>query len=650
MRSRSLVGLAVALSFPLVAAREARAQYDLPADRRIAWRAGSDLWNGGSLPVYPSVTCTPLAADGVTDDTAGIQSCIAAAKASTAVYLPAGTYLVKGVLNLKSGVVLRGAGAKATLLQGAPRIKTPGGSITPALSYKTHVDGYPLSGAPKKDDTQITLQTASQAKVGDWIAIHSDDDPALVSSTGTNGRCDWCGDNNGYHLIQQIVNVTAKTGSTLSLSRPLYYTPHANPQLKRYSFGVERAGVESLGLQGTIDLGAESFIDLSRALYCWVKGVETNNSGSKNGSAHVLLHWSYGCEVRDSYFHDGRANTGGVNYGISVFNVNSDHKIENNILRHHRHSIAFEGGGSGCAVLNNYVDDNFSDDLGYLSNARYNHGAHPYMTLYEGNIISHISADNVWGSSSHTVVFRNWLWGDETGVGVPGFPPSSGYVAIDIFEANRYYSFVGNVLGVTGMHSNWSNATLRPASPSHYPSASAPIVYAYDPSVSATSINHGNYDYKTKGVAFWEGGSVHALRSSLYYAARPAWWCAETPWPPHGPDLNPVATEIPAKRRHEGKPCTTSAPPADAGPHQERGVLDGPRGGDGPHASDGPQVGDLVGARDLGVRGDGQTDAGPGDSCGCALADDRAGGLLLVLILVFLGLGIGRGRRGTSRR
>ena len=57
--------------------------------RQIPWQAGSDLWNGGTLPVYSQVTCTGLHADGVTDDSAGIQACITNAAANTAVYLPA---------------------------------------------------------------------------------------------------------------------------------------------------------------------------------------------------------------------------------------------------------------------------------------------------------------------------------------------------------------------------------------------------------------------------------------------------------------------------------------------------------------------------------------------------------------------------------
>ena len=520
-----------------------RAEYALPAARQIAWKTGSDIWNNGVLPDYAQVTCSPVYGDNVNDDAANIQNAINAASANTAVLLPAGTYYVNGAITLRSTVVLRGAGAASTIL----RLGSNGHVTTSGV---TKSSAYNLTGSPHKGDTQLTLQNATQADVGDWIAVFSDDDPSMVSSTGSNGACTWCGEN-GANCIQQIVNVTAKAGSLITISRPLYYTLYTNPRFKRYTFGTRYAGLEDLRLWGAVDIGSNPMICLSGCLYCWVKGVEADSSGSRNAADHCQVKWSYGCEVRDSYFHGAYANTGGVNYGIQFYFQNSDHKVENNILRHNRHSVVFEGGGSGCAVLYNYIDDNYSDDLTNLGQACYNHGAHPYMNLFEGNIISHIAADNVWGSSSHIAVFRNWLWGDETGTGVPSFPPGTGYIAIDVWDLNTYYSFVGNVLGTTGQHTNWPNATLRPATQIPYPSYNAPVVYDYAASVSSTSLNHGNYDYKTNGVAYWEGGSDHGLAPSLYYSSKPAFFkCLR--WPCFGPDLSPVFSALPARDRYNG--------------------------------------------------------------------------------------------------
>jgi hypothetical protein len=112
-------------------------------------------------------------------------------------------------------------------------------------------------------------------------------------------------------------------------------------------------------------------------------------------------------------------------------------------------------------------------------------------------------------------------------------------------------------------HANWAAATLRPTTGSGQAncefgsSRSSPTAYCYGgtrgpiPSASTTSLNHGNYDYSTNGVAYWEGGSNHTLKNSMYYGAAPAFFgnCA---WPAFGPDLTPTADTVPAKVRFEG--------------------------------------------------------------------------------------------------
>ncbi len=545
------------LSFP------AYPVFDLPSSRTITWLCGSDIWNNGTLPNYTTVTCSPLYGDGINDDASNIQTCINNAAANTAVYLPAGTYYVNGIVRLKSNVVLRGAGPASTFINlGSSGWLTTQNMSTsfldPTVSYGVNSPGYSLAGSPQKGDQTLTIATGS-VTTGDWISVFSDDDPSLVTADGDDGHCSWCGDNTGFHLLQQIVQVTAKNGSAITVSKPIYYTLYTNPQYRKYTLPTHYAGFEDFKVSATGDIGAQPIVTLQGALFCWVKNIETYNTGSSSGSAHIELDFSYGCEVRDSYVHDGRSSASGANYGVYFQFVNSDHKVENNIMRHNRHSIVYQGGGSGTAVLYNYIDDNYTDDLTYLGSARTAHGAHPYMNLFEGNIISHIAADNFWGTSSHFVFFRNWLWGDETGTAVPSFPPAEGYAAIDIYPLNTHYSFVGNVLGITGMHTTWSTATLRGFN--EYASPTAPLVYSYGgavgsiPSADSTSINHGNFDYKTNGVAYWEGGSDHGLRNSMYYSSAPAWWCAQTPWPAIGPDVNNIHNDIPAKLRYQGVSC-----------------------------------------------------------------------------------------------
>jgi len=575
----------------------AQTAYDLPnvntgcpaSCRQISWKAGSDLWNGGTLPNYTSVTCSGLAGNGTTDDGPAIQSCINAASPGTAVFVPAGTYLINSKVRLKSNVVLRGAKPSGT-----PFLPTADASATtfnlgsngqlttqnfsfsnssnlnPPTSYANNVPGFALSGAPKKGDTTLTVSSGSPS-AGSWISVFADNDPSLVNSNGSDGLCQWCGDATGYRVMQQIVPVTSVSGSTLTLGRPLYYTLYNHPEYRIYNFPTQKAGFENFRANATGDIGSSQIILLQGCLYCWVKGVETYDTGSSSGSAHIETDFSYGAEIRDNYVHSGRSSASGANYGIYFQFINSDHKVENNIMRNNRHSLIWQGGGSGIVALYNYIDDDYTDDLTYLGSARTAHGAHPYMNLLEGNVVSHITADNYWGTSSHFVFFRNWIWGDETGTGVPRFPPSSGYDAVDVWDLNSYYSFVGNVLGMTGKHTTWSAATLRSScsvGSCGYDSPNAPSVYSYGlassgiPSPGTTSINNGNWDYKTQGVAYWEGGSTNnTLRKSMYYSSAPNFFSGYT-WPPFGPEGNPTINTIPAQARFAGTGMTGTGPAA----------------------------------------------------------------------------------------
>lgn len=557
----------------------AQALYSLPNNnagcplncRQIPWKAGSDLWNSGTLPVYsPQVTCSAAVGDGTTDNTTALNNCITAAASGSAVYLPGGSFYINGTVRLRSNVVLRGAGPSTLILEGSSGWLTTqnfshSSNITPATTYNQIPTTYTLSGTPHKGDTTVTIGSGT-VSVGTWIKIFGNDDTSLIDKTA----CNYCADDTGFYLMQQIVQVTAISsgtggaGSVVTISQPLYYTPFTSavgiePAGAKYNiitFPTKKAGYEYFHVIATGDIGSSQIITMQGCLFCWVKGVETQYTGSNSNSAHIELTYSYGNEVRDCYAHEQRSGASGSGYGIWEEFTNGNHKIENNIVRHNRHGIIWEGGGGGDAILYNYVDDEYTDDLTYLGSARPNHGAHPYMILWEGNIASHLAADNFHGSASHLVFFRNSMWGDEsndnggcsyvtpapTCGNIPSFNPSgmSGFDAIDVYSLNPYLSFVANILGRTGMNANWSAATLRGFD--SYGSSGNPIVYSYAgaanllPSTDTTSINHGNYDFKTNGVAYWEGGTNHAFAPSWYYSSKPAFLVSKS-WPLIGPDV-----------------------------------------------------------------------------------------------------------------
>jgi hypothetical protein len=581
--------------------------YDLPNDntgcpgncREIPWQAGSDLWNNGTLPNYSSVTCNKLAGNGTTDDGPAIQACLNALSSGQCALIPAGHYLINSTVRLVSNTCLRGAkaeggppfmptvdtGATTIILGSNTSITTQNfssgaGNLDPAITYAVNSPGYNIGNAPHKGDTTFTIGSGTLT-AGQWISVFADNDPTLVSSVGTDGTCNWCGENTGYRTQIQILQVTNVTGTTATISRPFYYTLYTHPEYRKYTFPTQKAGLENLRFDGSkADIGATPIILLQGCLYCWVKNVETYDTGSSSGSAHIEMDYGYGDEVRDSALHDQRSGASGSGYGVYFQFANTDAKVENNIIFHNRHGVVYQGGGSGTAILYNYIDDAYTDDLSYLGSARTSHGAHPFFNLWEGNIASHVAADDFWGTSSHFVFFRNWLWGGESnaiysgGIGIPSFPPINGYDAIDVYTGQTYYSFVGNVLGNPSLatNANWSAATLRGFD--EYAEPTAPIVYSYGgtltlggakvPSSGTTSLNHGNYDYKTKGVAYWEGGTNHTLKTSMYYTSKPA-FLGTCVWPGIGPDVSGLTDPIPAINRFNSTSCSGISPAAPTG-------------------------------------------------------------------------------------
>src|ERR1700739_2113998 len=352
--------------------------------RQISWLAGSDLWNRGTLPTYTSVACTRLHNNGTTDDSAGVQTCINALSSGQCALLPTGLIYINGTVRLKSNTCLRGqkaeggppylptsdSSATTIVLGSSEEITTqnfsPGsGDLYPASPYATFPTTYcTLSGTPQKGDTTLTLGKVAigcDVSAGTWIEIYGNDDPTLIDDTGEDGHCDWCGNNNGFYVMEQIVQVTAinsrtgGSGSNISISRPLYYTPYTSsvvvpgpggsgtktePAGAKYSiitFPTTKAGFENLRFDGSQhDIGGRQIILLQGCLYCCVKNVETYGTGGNSGSAHVEMDWTYGDEIRDSALHDQRSGASGAGYGVYFQFVNSDAKVEKNIIYHNR--------------------------------------------------------------------------------------------------------------------------------------------------------------------------------------------------------------------------------------------------------------------------------------------------------------------------
>jgi hypothetical protein len=268
------------------------------------------------------------------------------------------------------------------------------------------------------------------------------------------------------------------------------------------------------------------------------------------GHSHVQIENSYACTVRDSWFSDGYDHGPGRSYGIFLFAWNSDHLIENNIIHRSRHSLGMEGGGSGNVFGYNYSVESLTKPVtNWLTEEMNTHGAHPFMNLFEGNIVGKLSHDNTWGSASHNTTFRSWIQNYSSDT------INFARWAVDV-EANSYYNnIVGSIIGRPGdTGDRYATANISETRVASYrlgfQSPGSGMIS--DENVQGRTLIHGNYDY-IGGEVVWEPS--HADRNlppSLYLSAKPAWFCSLA-WPAFGPDLTPMVGTIPAKVRYESE-------------------------------------------------------------------------------------------------
>ncbi len=572
----------------------------IPAERMIDW-SQSGVPNG--IPDRSTVSATINAAaygNGAIDATAGIQTALAHCPANQVVLMSSGTFRINTGLRVPSHITLRGAGPHQTILDahasGGGAVISFGQDATPYTA-----DSKTITGGTAAGSNIITVANAAGIGVGSYLLITELNDSGFVTIKGGEGSCTWCDGGigwNGTRALGQIVEVTSVDGTSIGIMPPLYitYDSALSPLATPFSAGAVYAGVEDLQLYLN-NTGYTENILMNGSAYCWVRNIESNYTDGD----HLRAFWSYRCEIRDSYFHDAYAHTPGqTDADVFIADKSSGLLIENNILRRMHVSIMLNWGAAGNVIGYNYSANDFDQNaynvvMGDLSM----HGSHPLFNLYEGNIATSFHPDGIWGSNSHTTVFRNWFMGTTkicqplSGRG-PERTDSAWWAcqanrAINVDFAGRYYNILANVAGSADLLQITSYNTgtrkipcVRMIIAPQYRSYDA-TTYCYcfgyseanDDGSGAypednrlpytTALLHGNYDFASDSIVWDPSIAGHDLPASLYHSSKPSWWCA-LPWPSIGPDVAGYANDIPAKLRYEGISCNASAgravPPA----------------------------------------------------------------------------------------
>jgi len=463
-----------------------------PPDRVIEWDPGVR----GGIPdvrVTRAVAVTELPADETTDCSAIIQRAIDGAPTPGAVQLPAGTFMMRKCIELKSGVVLRGMGPDMTHLivnepnsswHGAIRI---GGSSSRSYTY--------LAGGLVAGSTELVVRNAPSVRPGTLIVITSEN----VNSEMYPGHREWAA---GWakRSVGQIVGVAEVRGTTVVIDKPIRLSRDAalKPAFQTID-KIEWAGVEMLHIK-RLDKAEDSIIDISRAENCWVRDVESE-MGCRG---HIGIGLSRHVTVESCYVHHAhRYDGGGHGYGVSMGAQATDCLVQNNVFRVLRHAMITSMGTSGNVWAYNYSREQLDNERNNRLRDMSIHGHYSYMELFEGNIGEFATSSDWWGSAGPLVTFfRNRL---DTRL---GYYEGDWNAPLQILYGSHRQNVVGNSL-VSGQ--------------------------GIDVKKDCRDVMvEGNL---VRNAIRWNNAAIKRLPVSLFLDGKPHYWGAK-PWPAIGADVD----------------------------------------------------------------------------------------------------------------
>ncbi|MBP6334383.1 MAG: T9SS type A sorting domain-containing protein [Bacteroidia bacterium] len=477
----------------------------IPANRTIDWA------NSGypdSIP-EPSVILDVMSfgaiGDGITDDYAAINSAITSLGGNQgAIYFPPGVYKIGSSLNLPDSVVLRGASSDSTHLMFDLQ-----GAVGNCINITGSISGaFDTIVQAMYGNNAITVTDPSFYQTGMYLELVQNNDVWDTQPVS------WADNSVGQIVRIDSVAISGVGGVlyTQSTIRADYNGGGAGLNARiRILNPAREVGIECLEISRADNVltGVCFNIYFNYAVNCWIRGVESSMSiGSHieaDASSRITITGNY---IHDAYLYDGASTHG---YGITLFNHTGECRVENNIMRHLRHSFSFQTGANGNVNAYNYsIEPNRSEFPADYGADISMHGHYPFLNLFEGNIVQNIQLDQTWGPSGpYNTFFRNRAE-------LYGILMTSGSV-----ESNEQH-FVGNEVTST-----------------------APFTGNY--MIFGTGhVEHGNM---IQGV-LTPAGTTPLNDSSYYLNAAPSFWGSTGAWPSIGIPNTPGAGSIPARDRY----------------------------------------------------------------------------------------------------
>lgn len=404
----------------------------------------------GGIPTRNTV-CSNVT---TSNTTAQIQSAIDSCTPGQVVSFGSGTFNITSI-NVRKAITLRGQGPNSTYLNVT-------GNVTLGADISWSVSGNPVNwtGGLTRGSTVLTVASTTGMVAGQtiildelnpsWVHIRGYNNTACGqtganNTCGRNGQSIWFGDGNnptnGLRAAGQMTKIVSVGDSThITIKDPVAYTHTSGltPQVFTWTYSGQNGNFEGAGVENmkVYSNGNPYTIDIAFCDYCYVKNVWI----TQNARSAVRAYWSYGFVIRDSYIDS--TNVGApTQYGFEILS-SSMGLVENNIA-YTVTSAMMPQSNFGIVFGYNYVLNNSANIAGGNGNqfaAFAPHLAHQFFELWEGNVGSTIDYDMIWGSGSHSTMFRNRFHGRD--------PNKTQYTrAFELSAYNRYMNAVGNVLG-----------------------------------------------------------------------------------------------------------------------------------------------------------------------------------------------------------